>query len=117
VAFHIPHGLSNAVLLPTVTRFSVDAAPARYATVARTIGCAQQNDSDAVANAALIDWLEQLNRSLELPRLADCRNVTRARFDELLNKMASDALASGSPNNNPRVPTADEIVALYKQAW
>jgi len=117
VAFHIPHGLSNAVLLPTVTRFSVEAAPARYATVARTIGCAKQSDSDATANAALIDWLEALNRSIELPRLADCRGVTRTRFDELLHKMASDALASGSPANNPRVPTADEIVELYKQAW
>ena len=117
VAFHIPHGLSNAVLLPTVTRFSVEAAPARYAAVARTIGCAQQSDSDSTANAALIDWLEALNRSLELPRLADCRGVTRTRFDELLSKMASDALASGSPANNPRVPSADEIIELYKQAW
>ena len=117
VAFHIPHGLSNAVLLPTVTRFSVEAAPARYATVARTIGCALQSDSDTTANAVLIDWLEALNRSLELPRLADCRGVARTRFDEMLNKMASDALASGSPGNNPRVPTADEIVELYKQAW
>jgi alcohol dehydrogenase len=117
VAFHIPHGLSNAVLLPTVTRFSVDAAPARYAAVARTIGCAAAGDTDAAANAALIEWLESLNRTLELPRLAGCRGVDRSRFDELLNKMASDALASGSPANNPRVPTADEIVALYQQAW
>jgi alcohol dehydrogenase len=117
VAFHIPHGLSNAVLLSTVTRFSIDAAPARYATVARTIGCAKPSDSETAANATLIDWLEALNRSLELPRLASCRNVTRTRFDELLSKMASDALASGSPGNNPRVPTADEIVDIYKQAW
>lgn len=32
-------------------------------------------------------------------------------------KMASDALASGSPQNNPRVPTADQIIALYEEAW
>ena len=38
--FHVPHGLSNAVLLPTVTRFSLPGAPARYATVARTMGLA-----------------------------------------------------------------------------
>jgi alcohol dehydrogenase class IV len=31
--------------------------------------------------------------------------------------MAADALASGSPQNNPRVPTASEIVELYQQAW
>jgi alcohol dehydrogenase class IV len=31
--------------------------------------------------------------------------------------MAEQALASGSPNNNPRVPTAQEIIALYRQVW
>ena len=38
--FHVPHGLSNAVLLPDVTRFSLPGAPARYAAVARVMGMA-----------------------------------------------------------------------------
>ena len=104
--FHLPHGLSNAILLPTVTRFSIAAAPERYATIAHTIGC----DS-------LIPWLEDLNVALELPRLSQCRGVERGRFDTQVEKMAADALASGSPGNNPRVPTQAEIVALYHEAW
>lgn len=104
--FHLPHGLSNAILLPTVTRFSLAAAPERYAIIARTVGC----DS-------LIPWLEALNTDLELPRLAQCRGVERAHFEAEVEKMATDALASGSPANNPRVPTAQEIVTLYHEAW
>jgi len=115
--FHLPHGLSNAILLPTVTRFSVPAAPGRYATIARTIGCAPVGASDADACSALIEWLEKLNTDLELPRLSQCRGVTRELMDASIEKMAADAIASGSPANNPRVPDAGEIVGLYKQAW
>jgi alcohol dehydrogenase len=115
--FHLPHGLSNAILLPTVTRYSVEAAPERYATIARMAGCAGVGTSDEVACAALIDWLEKLNADLELPRLSQCRGVTREKMDVAIEKMASDALASGSPANNPRVPTATEIVELYRQSW
>jgi alcohol dehydrogenase class IV len=115
--FHLPHGLSNAILLPTVTRFSVEAASERYGTIARTIGCAKTGASDSEACASLISWLEKLNADLELPRLSQCRGVTREVMDSTIEKMASDALASGSPANNPRVPTAAEIVELYRQAW
>ncbi|MEQ1861990.1 MAG: iron-containing alcohol dehydrogenase [Chthoniobacteraceae bacterium] len=115
--FHLPHGLSNAILLPTVTRFSVASAHARYATIARTVGCAKSETPDADACAALILWLEELNTALELPRLGQCRGVDRARFDTEVAKMSADALASGSPANNPRIPTAAEIIALYEQAW
>lgn len=115
--FHLPHGLSNAILLPTVTRFSVDAASERYARVARTVGAADSRDSDVTACAELVDWLERLNADLQLPRLSACRGVTQEVFDARVHKMASDALASGSPANNPRVPSAEEIVALYEEAW
>ena len=66
---------------------------------------------------SLIPWLEELNAELELPLLSQCAGVDRARFDAEVEKMATDALASGSPANNPRVPTAQEIVALYHEAW
>ncbi|MBI4623740.1 MAG: iron-containing alcohol dehydrogenase [Verrucomicrobia bacterium] len=115
--FHLPHGLSNAILLPTVARYSVQAAPARYAAIARACGCAGPATPDADACATLITWLEDLNRALELPRLSQCRGVTREVFEASVEKMATDALASGSPGNNPRVPTATEIVALYREAW
>jgi len=115
--FHLPHGLSNAILLPTVTRFSVGAASERYATIARTAGCADHSASAAQACDLLITWLDELNAALELPRLSKCHGVDRTRFDAEVARMAADALASGSPANNPRVPTAEEIIALYCTAW
>lgn len=115
--FHLPHGLSNAVLLPAVTRFSVEAAQGRYATVAQTVGCATSADAPDAACAKLIAWLEALNAALQIPRLSECRGVTQATFDASVEKMSSDALASGSPDNNPRVPTVAEIVRIYREAW
>lgn len=115
--FHVPHGLSNAVLLPTVTRYSVPAAVSRYATIARRLGCCRIDADDKFAAASLVDGLEQLNADLQVPRLRNCRGVDESRFRSLLSKMAADALASGSPQNNPRVPTAEEIVSLYEAAW
>jgi len=115
--FHVPHGLSNAVLLPAVTRFSLAGAPERYATVARTMRLCPDKAPVETAHAALIEGLVALNTRLQVPRLGGCRGVERARFDSLAAKMAADALASGSPQNNPVVPTAEQIVALYEEAW
>ena len=99
--FHLPHGLSNAVLLPTITRFSVDAAQSRYATIARTVGCVDAGLPDDAACAGLSTWLQALNADLKIPRLSQCRGVEPALFESALLKMAEDALASGSPGNNP----------------
>ena len=115
--FHVPHGLSNAVLLPAVTRFSLAGAPERYATVARTMRLCPADAPIEAALTALMDGLAALNVRLQIPRLGGCRGVDRPRFESIVVKMAGDALASGSPQNNPVVPTAEQIVALYEEAW
>jgi alcohol dehydrogenase class IV len=115
--FHVPHGISNAMLLPVVTRYSLPGSVERYATVARRMGWADATSSDKDAGAALVEGLEALNRRLRIPRLRQDPRIEENRFFDTLPKMAADALASGSPQNNPVVPTADEIVALYRAAW
>jgi len=114
--FHVPHGLSNAMLLPAITRFSVPAAPARYATAARQIGLALPDDPDDRATARLVAGLEALNRELGVPTPA-AFGIEEAAWTAKLPVMAQQALASGSPSNNPRVPDAAEIVALYNEVW
>ena len=114
--FHVAHGLSNAMLLPAVTAFSVEAAPARYATCARVMDWANDSDSDALACEKLVAGLRQLNADLEVPS-PKAQGHDRTTYFEKLPLMAEQALASGSPQNNPRVPTADEIVALYEEIW
>ncbi|MEM1079067.1 MAG: iron-containing alcohol dehydrogenase [Pseudomonadota bacterium] len=112
--FHVAHGLSNAMLLPTVTAFSVDAAPARYATCARVMGLAADQDADATACGKLVDGLQQLNADLAVPSPSQLGH--RAE-DAMLSLMAQQALGSGSPANNPRIPDASEIVELYRRMW
>lgn len=114
--FHVPHGLSNAMLLPVVTAFSIEAAPQRYADCARAMGVADRGDGDAVAVNKLLEALRQLNQELKVPS-PKSYGIDEKRFFELMPTMAQQALASGSPNNNPRIPSVDEIVSLYKQAW
>jgi alcohol dehydrogenase len=115
--YHAPHGLSNAILLPKVTEYSITGAPERYATIARTMGFATEEDSDEAAGAALVKGLMELNRKLGIPGLRDCVGVELEAFDRKVEKMARDALASGSPQNNPLVPGVGDIIDLYHRAW
>ncbi len=115
-AFHVPHGLSNAMLLPSVTEYSIPAAADRYADCARAIGVANQADSTEEANRKLLDELRALNDELEVPT-PELFGIDRNEFFELMPTMAEQALQSGSPGNNPRVPSAEDIIGIYRQLW
>lgn len=114
--FHVPHGLSNAMLLPTITEFGVASAPDRYADCARALGISDQSHTDDQANVSLINYLKKLNKELQVPTLAEF-GVQRAEFDELIDTMCEQAFASGSPNNNPRIPSLEEMIQLYTLLW
>jgi alcohol dehydrogenase class IV len=115
--FHLPHGFSNAVLLAAVTRFSLPGAPERYAHISRQMGCCDGRVSDERAGELLVEGLENLNAQLGIPKLRSALKVDQSQFESHLRKMADDALASGSPQNNPVVPTPDQIAELYARAW
>jgi alcohol dehydrogenase class IV len=114
--FHVPHGLSNAMLLPAVTAFSVKAAERRYADCARVIGVADQSDSEAEAGSKLVNALFERNQDLEVPSPKKF-GIREERYFSLIPTMAKQALASGSPQNNPRIPTSEEIEKIYRQIW
>ena len=114
--FHVPHGLSNAMLLPAVTAWSAPGALARYAGCARAMGVAAADEGDQGAVGKLVEELARLNADLSVPGPA-AYGIDPTRWEQLLPTMAQQALASGSPGNNPVVPTAEEIVAIYRQAW
>ncbi len=112
--FHVAHGLSNAMLLPAVTAFSVGHAQARYATCARVMGMAKDKDTDKTACSKLVEGLTLLNTDLHVPTPSD---LGHKASPDMLALMADQALASGSPQNNPRVPTGAEIISLYQDIW
>ena len=114
--FHVPHGLSNAMLLPEVTAWSVQALPGRYAHCARHMGLADGADDDRVACDKLVHGLRRLTADLSVPGPREY-GIAEDDWFGSLQRMAEQALASGSPANNPRVPEAGEIVSLYERLW
>ena len=114
--FHVPHGLSNAMLLPEVTAWSLDHALRRYADSARFMGVAAATDSDRVAADRLVAGLRSLTAELSVPT-PGAYGIDADAWRESLPLMAEQALASGSPQNNPRVPDAGQIVELYQRVW
>ena len=114
--FHVSHGLSNAMLMPAVTQWSAPSALPRYATCARAMGVADDSEADQSAVARLVEALHRINADLSVPTPRDY-GIDPQRWDELLPLMAEQALASGSPGNNPRLANAAEIEMLYRQAW
>jgi alcohol dehydrogenase len=114
--FHVAHGLSNAMLFSAVTAFSVHAAESRYADCARAPGAATGGDSNALAADKLVEALCTLCQDLEVPT-PPAHGIDKDEWFRLLPLMAEQALASGSPANNPVVPTVDEIQDLYAQIY
>lgn len=92
--FHVPHGLSNAMLLPVCLRDVAGGALSRFAALSRAAGCSA-DASDAVASNALLDALADVCRVCGVPALARC-GIEEAAFFAAIDKMASDAIASGS---------------------
>ena len=114
--FKVPHGLSNAMLLPTITEFSIDYAKSRYADCSKAGNFAQLNDDDDTACEKLVKGLYKMNKDFDVPSMKKF-GIDEKNFEEKLKNMATDAEVSGAPNLNPRVPTVNEMVDLYGKAW
>jgi alcohol dehydrogenase class IV len=114
--FHVPHGLSNAMLLPAVTEFSVPAAIERYAECAKVMGMVRPGTPVNEAAAGLIQSLHELNKKLEVPTPGKF-GIDRQAWEDSIPAMVQQALASGSPANNPRLPSPQEIEQLYHKIW
>jgi alcohol dehydrogenase class IV len=104
------------MLLPAVTEFSSPSAPDRYARCARVMGVADGDDSDIAACTKLVKALHELNDALAVPAPSSCR-ISEADWFSRIPTMAEQALASGSPSNNPRVPSQEEIDSIYRLIW
>jgi len=114
--FHVPHGLSNAMLLPAVTKFSIVGATSRYSEIAHCMDLANSSMSDEECCKTLIDGLLQLNRELEISSPKSF-GIEKLRYEEQIEKMAADAAAAGSTSNNPVTPTIDQIKDIYRETY
>lgn len=113
--FHVPHGLSNAMLLPIVTEYSIDeASESRYSEVAKVMGLPGANEKELTQ--ALVSKLHEFNKLMSIPS-PGAYGIDREKYMSLLGSMAEAAIASGSPGNNPKAFTKEELMELYKKAY
>ena len=112
--FHVPHGISNAMLITECLRFALDGegAEERFAKIALEIGEAEKSDSTSAASKKFLGALERLTKTLEVPSLREY-GIDLEKFEASEEKMASDALASGSPANTRKAVSKDDIIAIY----
>lgn len=114
VLFHVPHGLSNAMLLKECLAFALDGATERFAVIARVIGVAIEKDCDRTAAESFMQALEELLQILHVPTLNEY-GISREEFVNSIPKMAADAMESGSPANTRKEVSIVDIETIYNE--
>lgn len=114
--FHVPHGYSNAMLLPAVLEFSKEACMERLADLGRIFKTEYKNLSIERAALVAVESVKALCQKLNIPNLEGW-GIEEEKFNLSVSKMARDAIDSGSPANNPRVPTKQELEELYHTCY
>lgn len=114
--FHVAHGLSNAMLMKECLTFALSGAKERFGDLGRAVGVASENDTDAEAGRKFLAGVEALVKELDIPELEGA-GIQREKFFELIDKMAHDAMESGSPQNTMRDITEEEVKEIYKKLW
>lgn len=109
----VSHGMANAVILPYVMRYSIEAAPQRYAEVAQALGMNTWGFSPLAAAQKGIEAVQRLCADVGIPpRLRDA-GVSR----DSIAAMAQNAFVDGVHRNGPRPCTQEDLAALYETAW
>ncbi len=114
--FHVPHGISNAMLIRECLAFAIDGCPERFAALARAASAADEQTPDRTAALRFLDALETLCEALQIPTL-ETYGIDRKEFVAAMDKMAADALESGSPANTIREVTKEDILSIYRKLW
>ena len=114
--FHVPHGLSNAMLLKSCIGFALDGAYDRFAALGREIKVAKDQDSDEIAAKKFLDAIIDLVNICNVPSLKEY-GIKEEEFFPALEKMATDAIASGSPSNTRKEVTKEDCISLYEIAY
>jgi len=114
--FHVAHGLSNAMLLKQCFIYALDGAYDRFADLGRAIGAANDADSDKEASEKFLQAVVDICDELETPTLEEY-GINKEEFFDVIDKMASDAMESGSPSNTRKAITAEDVKEIYKNLW
>ena len=114
--FHVAHGLSNAMLMKECLSYALSGAYDRFAELGRSIGAASLEDGDKEASEKFLAAVIELTEELETPTLAEF-GIDKDAFFQVIEKMAFDAMESGSPQNTRRAVTQADVEQMYRNLW
>ena len=114
--FHVPHGISNAMLLKTCLGFVSEGCYERFGRLGRLAGVAKESDSDELASKNFIDFLEKFVTDIGVPTLKGY-GIDETKFLTNISKMSQDAIASGSPGNSIKEVSQSDIESIYHILW
>ena len=119
--FHIPHGRANAMLLPHIVEFNANInkrsrSQKRYASVAHILGLSNYNQVMSVRS--LVNWIQFMQKEMNIPMtIQEIGTISPDEYFGAIDKMADAALADACTPSNPRTPTKEDIMKIYKKLW
>jgi alcohol dehydrogenase len=112
--YHIPHGVSNALLLPYVMEWNKIASTERFRDIAEALGQNTSSLSDSEAATSAVEAMRSLCEAVNIPKGLRSFNIPESD----IRSMAEDASEiTRLLKNNPRILSTDEIEKIYKSAY
>ena len=109
--YNTPHGVANAILLPTVMEYNADATGERYRAIAKAMGVeGTEKMSAAEYRKAAVDAVKRLAADVGIPETL--KGIVK---EEDIDFLAESAMADACRPGNPKDPTKEDIVNLYKK--
>ena len=108
--YDTPHGVANAIILPTVMEYNAEATGEKYRDIAKAMGVEGVDKMTLdEARKAAIDAVKQLSADVGIPK--DLKGIVK---EEDLDFLAQSAMDDACRPGNPKDPTKEDIIALYK---
>ena len=109
--YDTPHGVANAILLPTIMEYNADATGEKYRDIARAMGVPGVDAmSQAEYRKAAVDAVKQLSADVGIP--ADLKQIVK---DSDVPFLAESAFADACRPGNPKDTCVEDIMALYRK--
>lgn len=120
--FHIPHGRSNALMLLGVIEYNSELsssangyAAERYAKLASILGLPARTKREGTVN--FMQAISKLKKSLNIEDSIKALNIDSAEFEKALENMAETALLDRCTPTNPKQPSKEELIQIYKKCY
>ncbi|HDK7136998.1 TPA: iron-containing alcohol dehydrogenase [Clostridium botulinum] len=109
--FHIPHGCANAIFLPYVIQYNSESCGERYATIAKKLGLAGENQDELVKS--LIEMIREMNKTMNIPLNLKEYGITEEEFKENVKYISHNAVLDACTGSNPREINDETMEKLF----